>query len=109
MEQNRKRPKCGHGSRSIPECIGVELRPIVWICAVTKENLREGDLAGMIFHGRFFEFSPVPKCEVSGAPAMWLEQNPETGATRQPSALKLSYAHEVTFAPTLRRLGRLYT
>jgi len=37
----------------------------------------------MIFHNRFFEFSPVPKCEGPGAPSMWLEQNPETGATRQ--------------------------
>jgi hypothetical protein len=38
------------------------------------------DFVEMIFHGRFFEYSPVPKCEGPGAPSMWLEQNPETGA-----------------------------
>jgi hypothetical protein len=46
------------------------------------ESSREADFAEMIFHGRFFEFPPVPKCKGPRAPSMWLEQSPETGATR---------------------------
>ena len=41
-------PKCGHGGRSIPECVGDELRSIARIGAVTKETLREADFAGLI-------------------------------------------------------------
>jgi hypothetical protein len=43
------------------------------------ENSREGDIAGLIFHGRFFEFPPVPKCKGPGAPSAGSEKGNETG------------------------------
>ena len=48
LSKTANAPKCGHGGRSISECVGDELLSIARIGAVIKENLREGDLKVVI-------------------------------------------------------------
>jgi len=71
----------GRNQRRLPQWFraGGERPEQLWV----REDFRQDDLRNDI-NVQFLEFSPVPKSEGPGAPSMWLEQNPETGATRRP-------------------------